>query len=151
MTGSYEGDIIRPLGLVTLYAAYAEREIDALIRSLSALAEPDGPKQGSTVGQKLILARQLVDGLPDETLAGLKLVLEESIKLFDRRNALVHNAIFSSTSVVESRVTGQEQAVSAEALTTLAEEIFAAKERICAFRQRSLEPLLADMEARNSG
>jgi hypothetical protein len=37
MVGAFEGDLIRPLGLVTLYAAYAEGEIDELLGALPRL------------------------------------------------------------------------------------------------------------------
>lgn len=36
MNGAFEGDLIRPLGLVTLYCGYAEGELDELLRVLSA-------------------------------------------------------------------------------------------------------------------
>jgi hypothetical protein len=33
MYEAYEGDLVRPLGFVTLYSAYAEGELDELIES----------------------------------------------------------------------------------------------------------------------
>lgn len=34
LNNSFEGDLIRPLGLVTLYFAYAEYELDQLLKDL---------------------------------------------------------------------------------------------------------------------
>jgi hypothetical protein len=51
---SFEGDLIRPLGLVTLYFGYAEFEIDELVNTLSATDPDDLPSSQSTVSQKLL-------------------------------------------------------------------------------------------------
>ena len=95
------------------------------------------------VGQKITKARDLLNELNAEALNELVQKLDEATLLFDRRNALVHGAIFCSTDVEATRVTGREQRVSPDALTDLANEIFTVKEHINANRQRVLEPLLA--------
>ena len=143
MSGTYEGDIIRPLGLVTLYSGYAELEIDGLLESLSDFGKLDDQVLRWPVGQKLVKAREVLVSLSSEKLDALRRDLDEAVVLFERRNTLVHSAIFAGTSVVQSRVTGREQAVTPNALTSLAEEIFSVKERINADRQRTLEPILA--------
>jgi hypothetical protein len=145
MSGSYEGDIVRPLGLISLYAGYAELEIDSLLESLSILESLDAPSFQSPVGRKLTYAKEVIDSLPSEGLAALQQKLDEALVLFDRRNALVHNAIFTCTQTVTSRVSGREQKVSPESLTELAQQIFSCKEHINANRQRVLEPLIATM------
>jgi hypothetical protein len=63
MTDGYASDIIRPLGLVTLYAGYAELEIDTLLESLSALHDFKDQKRKWPVGQKLAQARRIVSAL----------------------------------------------------------------------------------------
>lgn len=146
MSGTYEGDIIRPLGLVTLYSGYAELEIDSLLESLSGLGQLDDQALRWPVGQKLAKAREIIDSLDSEKLIELRQKLDEAVALFDRRNALVHGVIFASTSVVRSRVSGREQIVTPDALTGLAHEIFSLKEHINAKRQRTLEPILAAMQ-----
>lgn len=151
MTDVYEGDIIQPLGLITLYAGYAELEIDRLLESLSSLSQIDDQKRRWPVGQKIVHARKLVNGLHTDRLDELEKVLAEAIKLFDRRNALVHSAIFSSTSVVSSRVSGREQPISPEALINLADDIFEIKEQIALKRQRLLEPVLIEIKASKDG
>ena len=146
MSGTYEGDIIRPLGLVTLYSGYAELEIDSLLESLLGFGKLDDQVLRWPVGRKLVKAREIIDSLCSEKLNELRQKLDEAIALFDRRNALVHGAIFGGTSVVKSRVSGREQLVSPDALTSLAKEIFSVKEHINANRQRILEPILASIQ-----
>jgi len=146
VSGTYEGDIIRPLGLVTLYSGYAELEIDSLLKSLSGFGKLDDQVLRWPVGQKLAKAREIIDSLCSEKLDELMQKLDEAVALFDRRNGLVHGAILAGTSVVKSRVTGREQPVTPDALTCLAHEIFSVKEHINANRQRILEPILAAMQ-----
>lgn len=146
MSGTYEGDIIRPLGLVTLNFGYAELEIDSLLESLSGLGKLDDQVLRGSVGQKLAKAREIINDLGSEKLDELGQKLDEAVTLFDRRNALVHGAIFAGTSVVKSRVTGREQLVTPDALTSLAREIFSVKEHINVIRHRILEPILAAMQ-----
>lgn len=147
MSGSYEGDIVRPLGLVTLYFGYAEVEIDDLLETLSMLDECDDAKRQWSVGRKLAHAQNLLAGLDADNLDELKEQLDDAAVLFDRRNALVHSAIFNSTQVVTSRTSGLVQRVDPDALTALAKQIFSCKERINAGRQRILMPLLVSRRA----
>jgi hypothetical protein len=145
MSGAYEGDIIRPLGLVTLYSGYAELEIDALLSSISRVGNLSEKAFNWPVGKKIAKAQDIVSGLNAEGLSELMSKLDEATTLFDMRNALVHGTILGSTEVVVSRVTGREQPVSPDALTSLANDIFAVKEHINKNRQRVLEPILASM------
>jgi hypothetical protein len=145
------------LGLVTLYSGYAELEIDALLDSLVRVAKLSDKALNWPVGQKIAKARDIVNGINAEALSELVKKLDEATILFDRRNALVHGAIFGSIEVVVSRATGREQPVSPDALTSLAQpvspdaltslanEIFTVKEHINANRQRVLEPILASI------
>ena len=146
MSSTYEGDIIRPLGLVTLYSGYAELEIDALLRSLSRVEDVGEKAINWLIGQKVSKARSIIHRLNADSLNEIVMKLDEATVLFDRRNALVHGAIFCSTETVISRVTGREQQVTPEALTSLARDIFAVKEHISANRQRVLEPILIARE-----
>ena len=85
MTGAYDGDLIRPLGLVTLYAAYAEREIDELLRALPSETPFDVSKREWPVGRKLSYALKLVRKLKSNQLAGLTSALREAQTLFSKR------------------------------------------------------------------
>ena len=143
MSGAYEGDLIRPLGLVTLYAAYAEGELDELLDTLPGKELFDEKKRQWPVGRKLVYAQRLVRRLKSPSLAGLSAALTEARELFEKRNALVHGRIYAGGRLVSNRLDVPNQQVSPEELVDLAERIFSCKEHINVHRCRSLLPFLA--------
>jgi hypothetical protein len=145
VNGTFEGDLIRPLGLVTLYCAYAEEELDNLLQVLSAV-EPFGHRKRQwTVGQKLVHAERLIQQLEsDDLLAGLRDALAESHRLFERRNDFVHRSLYAGGRLVSNRAGVPEEHVTAQDLTAFAESVFAWKERIWQSRQKDLLQALAD-------
>ena len=143
MTGAFEGDLIRPLGLVTLNFAYAEGEIDELLSVLPAQEPYDDAKRQWPVGRKLGYAQELVQQLNANSLSGLSATLKEAKPLFERRNTLIHSQIFSGGHVVSNRKGAEPQQVSPEELVQLAEQIFSWKEHLNMHRWRHLMPLLA--------
>jgi hypothetical protein len=143
VSGAYEGDLIRPLGLITLYAAYAEGELDELLEALPAKEPFDDKRRQWPVGRKLVYAQRLVRALKSQTLAGLTVALAEARELFERRNALVHGRIYAGGRLVSNRRDVPVQSVSPEELVDLAERIFSCKEHINMHRCRSLLPFLA--------
>jgi hypothetical protein len=145
---TYEGDAVRPLGLGTLNAAYAEQEIDELLSALGEIDCYDDRKRQWPVGRRLEHAKSLVAGLNGSELVQLLDLIDEAAKLFDRRNALVHNAIYSGTKVVVSRVSGSEQSVSADALTELATLLSNFRHRLRSLRQRIFKPWLVKQGCR---
>lgn len=150
LSGSFEGDLIRPLGLVTLYFAYAEYEIDLLLLDLFCI-EPIGKSQRSwNVGSKLSRARGILRRLEAARLDELAQALVDARLLFERRNQLVHGCILAGGRVLSARPDVQETRTSAEELADLAERIFNCKERISAHRQRDLGPLVAKRCAASS-
>jgi hypothetical protein len=142
----YEGDLIRPLGLVTLHFAYAEAELDLLLEALSSSEPYDDRKRQWPVGRKLNYAQRLIRRLQVDSLAGLIAVLRDARALFERRNALVHSSIFTGGRMVSNRQSVANQYVSGAELTQLAEQIFSWKEQLYAQRSRQLMPLLATGE-----
>ena len=142
----FEGDLIRPLGLVTLYAAYAEYEIDELILVLPSKQKFDEIKQQWPVGKKLAYAQKLVNRLKTESLSGLNVSLKEAGELFKRRNTLVHGCIFAGGRLVSNRRSTPVQWITPDELNELAERIFTCKEYICMYRNRHLLPLLETLE-----
>jgi len=70
VSGAFDGDLIRPLGLVSLYCAYAEGEIDELLFALSAVEVFDDAKRQWTVGQKLTHAEKSLLRLQRQELSG---------------------------------------------------------------------------------
>ena len=143
VTASHDGDLIRPLGLVTLYAAYAEGEIDELLRTLPAEEPLDDRKLQWPVGRKLNFALKLVRRLNSDRLVGLSAALKEAQTLFARRNAFVHSQIFSTGRITSNRPDAPIQMVAPEDLTQLAEQLFACKEQLSMHRSRHLRPILS--------
>ena len=142
MTGSYEGDLIRPLGLLTLYAAYAEGEIDELLSALPSETPFDALRRKWPVGRKLSYALKLVRKLKSDQLAGLTAALREAQSLFSKRNSLVHSQIFAVGRVVSNRPNASIRKVAVDDLVQLAEQIFACKEQLWLHRSRYLLPML---------
>jgi hypothetical protein len=138
-----DGDLIRPLGLVTLYFAYAEAELEELLETLSCPEPLDDSMLQWPVGRKLAHAQSLVERLGADELADLTTTLGEARALFEKRNSLVHGSIFAGGRVVSTRRGVPDQRVTPNQLTELAESIFSWKERIYMHRHRHLNPILA--------
>jgi hypothetical protein len=143
MVGAFEGDLVRPLGLVTLYAAYAEGEIDELLSVLPAPEPFDDSKRQWQVGRKLTYAQRLIRKLKASDLSGLQSTLEDAKALFRQRNELVHGRLFSGGRLVSNRTDVPVQQVSVEDIVGLAERIFSWKEQLWMHRCRHLLPLLS--------
>jgi len=75
--GAFEGDLIRPLGLVTLYFAYAEGEVDELLAVLNARQSCPMSTLNWTVGQKISRALLLIEELAAPNLNDLVERLKE--------------------------------------------------------------------------
>ena len=149
MYAAFEGDLVRPLGFVTLYSAYAEGELDDLIGSLPAVEAYDDNKRRWAIGKKLSYALKLVKKLRSPTLAELEALLKEAPGLFSRRNELVHGRLFSGGRLVSNRQSKPEQRISEAGIVRLAEDIFDWKERLWACRHRQLVPLLDSRKEEN--
>lgn len=122
MNGTFEGDLIRPLGLVTLYCAYAEEELDKLLQALSVGESFDHKKRQWSVGQKLTHAERLIQQLEsDDLLAGLRYALVEGHRLFERRNDFGHRSLYAGGRLVSNRAGVLEEHVTAQDLTAFAE------------------------------
>lgn len=141
MSDSFEGDLIRPLGLVTLNFAYAEYELDRLLEDLSPLPYKNR-EWAWHVGRKLSRAQRLIRALASIDLASLQETLNEVRSLLERRNTLVHSCIFSGGRVVSGRPGVPDSRTSVEELQQLAQAILTCKEQINAARQRVLRPLV---------
>lgn len=147
MSGAFEGDVIRPLGLVTLYFAYAEYELDLLLEHLSRIEPFTETEHQWQVGRKLALAesldRRLHGGAP-----GQEELFAEAHDLFELRNRLIHSCLFAGGRMVSSRPGVPERRTSPRELEELAERIFAWKEKLHAYRCRVIEPLLSKWHAK---
>jgi len=146
MIVAFEGDLIRPLGLVTLYAAYAEGEIDELLSVLPASEPFDGGKRQWQVGRKITYAQRLVRRIKSSELSGLLETLEDAKALFIQRNELIHGRLFSGGRLVSNRANVPVRHVSAEDIAGLADRFFNWKEQLWMHRCRHLLPLLSPLK-----
>jgi hypothetical protein len=122
-----DGDIIRGLGFVTLYSAYAEEQADNLLERLSQIDAFDDQKRKWPISQKLRHALELIERLRSAELADLKKVLRDGWALFDRRNEVVHGRIYpgrrkSPDTLKSGRPNVPEREIKPEELYELANE-----------------------------
>lgn len=140
--GPLEGDPVRPLGFVVLYASYAEGEIDELLTVLLGSSASEDSVRQWPVGRKLRHAQLLVRRMRASELAGLQATLKEAESLFSRRNELVHGRLFGGGRLVSNRLSNASRQVSLQEIVGLAEELFNCKERLWIARCRNVVPLL---------
>ncbi len=72
-----DGDIVRGLGFVTLYAAWVEEDVDDLLRLMNAVQPFDETTQRWQISRKLKHAAQIVRDLNGTELRGLPEALRE--------------------------------------------------------------------------
>ena len=142
MLRSLESDILGPLGLVTLYFAYVDAELDKLIEALSQRAPSEEIRRQWPVGRKLKYAEQLI-AIADHgrnDFAALAGALNDAAVLVERKNALVHRCVHmqgragNGTSVAHTMV-------SAEEITQLANSILDCNERLYLLGRGRLQPV----------
>ena len=135
MTLVDDGDLIRGLGFVALYAAYLEGAVDECLHVIAANDSDckcrDLHRWGTS--RKLqYLQKQLrkLEPLPSE-LANFPNTLQAISDLFEERNLVVHGRIYSIPSVGDVRISGRlgipETPVRSAELYVLANDLFAAR------------------------
>jgi len=142
MSGSFEGDLIRPLGLLTLYFGYAEFEVDALIDALEKWGLIGASPKSAPLGQRLTTARDLLNRQQIVEATQVISIIDEFRHLIELRNVLVHSCVLAGGRVIPSDKSQGTLRVTPEQLTKLAGDIFTWKEKLSAARQRQLMPAL---------
>ena len=146
MNVSFEGDLIRPLGLVTLYFGYAEFEVDALLDSLVGIGLDVDRPRNTSLGQKLAAVRDVLSRQKIAEADELMKIIDEGRPLIELRNTLVHSSIVAGGRVRPSDKARSDMTVTPEQLTQLADAMFDWKERLSATRQLKLMPALQRTE-----
>lgn len=140
---TYEGDLIRPLGLVTLNFGYAEYEIDSFLQRLSDAGRIPGTWHSKPIGQKLTQLVKALRTCNTDVQSALASLLTEVDGLLARRNVLIHGCLLAGGRIASGRSGVDEKRTSVAELNSLADGIFAWKERLWVFRWKQVEPLLA--------
>lgn len=93
MNVSFEGDLIRPLGLVTLYFGYAEFEVDALLDAVVGIGLAVDRPRNASLGQKLAAVREVLSRQKIAEAGQLIAIVDEVRPLIELRNTLLHSSI----------------------------------------------------------
>jgi hypothetical protein len=123
-----DGDTVRALGFVTMYAAWVEEDVDDLLRLLEPVEPFNEKKQRWQISRKLRHAAKLVRLLKSDELDGLPDALEDAIEIFERRNDFVHGRIYAGFDRIDYIKGGRPNAptkpITSMELYTLANEIW---------------------------
>ena len=144
MSGYFEGDLIRPLGLVTLHFGYAEAQVNRSLAMLRDCGLHIEVPSIAPLGQRVAAMTAAVSLLTCVGAVEVLRLLEESKELIEQRNALVHASVLAKGRVVPNDPDKSEFYVTPEALTALADQAFNWKERLDAAVQRRLVPALRE-------
>jgi len=91
-----DNDNIRGLGLVTLYSAYLEEQIDDLLFMLDTVVKFNDEEQRWQVSRKIKKAKSIASKFDFESRDDLILNLDASKELFEERNKVVHGRIYAN-------------------------------------------------------
>jgi hypothetical protein len=129
-----DGDIVRGLGFVALYAAYLEEQIDNLLRMLEPIEEYDENKQRWPISGKIRHVSEVINELGGEQFADLLADLRTCLELFEHRNELVHGRIYGgfdrSDTLKSGRPDTPDREIDAAELYQLAKEFDAFRAEI---------------------
>ena len=88
-----DGDIVRGLGFVTLYASYLEEQIEALVDLLNVYKEYNG---GWQISKKIKHVIATLTEFDEEQFSDLISDLNTCRQIFKDRNKLVHGRIYAN-------------------------------------------------------
>ena len=138
----YEGDLVRPLGFVTLNCGYAEHQLEELLDILSRFNGDASPRGRCMFGEKLTLTHGYLTSLQAAEADDLISLMHEAQPLLARRNDLAHGCVLAGGRVTTFNDARPEFRVTAEELMALADSFFNWKERVHVSLYRKLLPLL---------
>ena len=140
--GALESDLIRPLGLVTLYFGYAEFTVNRLLVWIEETGLRAETPTAMPLGQRIAVLRDTLAALQQQEAREVLDLLEAGRPLLARRNDLVHACILAKGRVISNDGSGRESTVTPQQLCELAEQIFNWKEQLDIAFQRQLLPKL---------
>jgi hypothetical protein len=145
MNGLYEGDLIRPLGLVTLYFGYAEAQVNVLIEMLNECGLNIEISPSASLGYRVEAINKALKKLSCNGVTDVLEILNEAKGLLEQRNLLIHGSVYAKGRVVPNDIAKGEFYVTPESLTELADKAFNWKERLNSKIQRELLPSLREI------
>ena len=127
MTIQNDGDIVRGLGFVALYAGYLEEQVDNLLLMLQPIESFPEEAQRWQISRKLDQAKKLIGQLTFEYRETLLKDLSASKQLFNWRNEVIHGRIYGAFDRADTLKSGRphvpERAIDAAELYELANNL----------------------------
>jgi len=121
-----DGDIVRGLGFVALYAAYLEEQIENLLMMLAPVEAYDEEKQRWPISKKIKHAVKVLGILDTTEFPNFATDLRTCLDLFEDRNQLIHGCIYANFDRPDTLKSGRpnipDREVSSKELYTLATE-----------------------------
>ncbi len=134
MSITNDGDLVRGLGFVTLYAGYLEEQVDSLLFMLQPLEPFPEIEQRWSISRKLTKAIRLIAPLSFGYQAALLADLGRVRELFEWRNEIIHGRIYGNFDRPDTLTSGRpnvpERPVDAAELYELANSLNAARSAI---------------------
>lgn len=122
-----DGDIVRGLGFVALYAGYLEEQIDNLLFMLQPIEPFPEEAQRWQISRKLDQAKKLISQLSFGYRDALLNDLNASKRLFNWRNEVIHGRIYGAFDRADTLRSGRlhvpERAIDAAELYELANSL----------------------------
>ena len=153
-----DGDLIRGLGFVALYAAYLEEAVDECLEVVLAQdAERDEGLYRRPTSQKIeYIHKQLRELEPlSEELERFLQVLPEICELLEKRNFVIHGRVYAVPNVGDVRLSGRrgvpEQPANSAELYALANDLFSARNPLLHALKFSLNRQFVANRERNGG
>lgn len=152
-----DGDLIRGLGYVALYAAYLEEAVD---ECLNVVASHDAERSDRMyrwpTSQKIeYIQRQLqnLEPLSDE-LANFPSILQATGDLLEERNLVIHGRVYAVPNIGDVRISGRpgvpETPANSEELYALANDLYSARNPLLHASMFSLHRMFAVVLERNA-
>jgi hypothetical protein len=132
-----DGDLIKALGYVAMYAAWLEEDVDDILRIMAPAREFDCRVQKLPISRKLRHARDIVELLNSDELDDLVEALMAASDIFEMRNELIHGRIYADPQQGELLKSGR---VDIETRQITSAEIYAVADQIWAFRGAFIGP-----------
>lgn len=158
MTLIDDGDLIRGLGFVTLYAAYLEEAVDDCLNIVVAHdAERDDRLYRRPTSQKIEYIQQQLrklEPLSDE-LAVFPMVLQAIGDLLEERNLVIHGRVYAVQNVGDVRISGRpgvpETPANSAELYAFANKLYSARNPLLHASMFSLHRQFETVFARGAG
>ena len=134
-----DGDIVRGLGFVALYAAYLEEQIENLLMMLSTVEAYDEDKQRWQISKKIKQAIKVLKNLDTTEFSDYVADLKTCMKLFEDRNEVIHGRIYGNFDRPDTLKSGRRNIPDREVSS---QELFSLANEFEAYRIAVFEPMI---------